>query len=435
MANVLKEIIEYRLKELSGVTNIGRFPDVVLPPQSIVAQWAESHPLNETEKLAILLAMIPHIRPSFLDETITGSVPDGNYPQFGGVRGKGHRGIMPTGETVVFLLGGNNVERRIEVAKELRQSKLFTTWGILDWHLTQSNEPLMSAVLLLREEYIDKWIYGITYQPQTGSGFPATLLETALEWNDLVLEQKTLEKVERIETWLHYNNELLEHYGMSKRIKPGFRALFYGAPGTGKSLTAALLGKRVDQPVYRVDLSMVISKYIGETEKNLAKLFDKAIGQKWILFFDEADALFSQRTNVKDANSRHANQEVAFLLQRIEAYGGLVILASNLKRNIDDAFSRRFQLAINFKVPEPEERKRLWMSNLPSDFVVEQSIDFDELAEKYKLTGANIVNIIHYAALESLKKIEATNDNQPTLWLEDILEGIRDEYQKEERVL
>src|SRR5690606_11585436 len=129
-------------------------------------------------------------------------------------------------------------------------------------------------------------------------------------------------------------------WDMRQLIKPGYRTLFYGPPGTGKTLTAMLLGKEFQRNVFRIDLSQVVSKYIGETEKNLEKIFQRAANKEWILFFDEADALFGKRTSVKDAHDRYANQEVSYLLQRVEDFPGLVILASNYKNNIDKAFVR-----------------------------------------------------------------------------------------------
>ena len=133
--------------------------------------------------------------------------------------------------------------------------------------------------------------------------------------------------------------------------------LFYGPPGTGKTLTAGLLGNELEIDVYKVDISMVVSKYIGETEKNLELLFARAADKGWILFFDEADALFGKRTGVRDAHDKYANQEVSFLLQRIEDFNGLIILATNMKNNIDDAFIRRFNSIIRFPLPNAEERK------------------------------------------------------------------------------
>ena len=134
----------------------------------------------------------------------------------------------------------------------------------------------------------------------------------------------------------------------TKRISSGYKALFFGPPGTGKTMAAAVIGNEIKQPVYRIDLSKIVSKYIGETEKNIEKIFQRAEDKNWILFFDEADALFGKRTTVKDAHDKYANQEVSYLLQKIEDYNGLVILSTNMKKNIDSAFMRRFNSVISF---------------------------------------------------------------------------------------
>ena len=175
-----------------------------------------------------------------------------------------------------------------------------------------------------------------------------SLLTTDQSWNDLVLDKETLKQVEEIKGWLKYSSPVNPDNRLKKKLKTGYRTLFYGPPGTGKALTAALIGKEFNKPVYKIDLSMVVSKYIGETEKNLELLFATAKDKDWILFFDEADALFGKRTEPKDSHDRYANQEVSYLLQRIEDYNGLVILATNMKSNIDDAFTRRFNLILRF---------------------------------------------------------------------------------------
>src|SRR6185436_15956532 len=154
----------------------------------------------------------------------------------------------------------------------------------------------------------------------------------------LALPDTTLSQLEEIKHWVLYSDQLLHGWGMSRKLRPGFTSLFHGPPGTGKTLSACLLGKHCGTDVYRVDLSMVVSKYIGETEKNLNRVCDMAEHRRWLLFFDEADALFGRRTRVDDAHDRFANQEISYLLQRIEEFDGVIILASNLKSNIDDAF-------------------------------------------------------------------------------------------------
>ena len=154
--------------------------------------------------------------------------------------------------------------------------------------------------------------------------------------------------------------------------------------------------------MFRIDLSRVVSKYIGETEKNLARLFDRAEHKDWILFFDEADALFGKRTDVRDAHDKYANQEVAYLLQRIETFSGLVILATNQRGNIDEAFLRRFQAAVHFPMPGPEDRFGIWTRSFPPQIAVADDVDWREIAGRFELTGAGIVNVAHFCAIESL---------------------------------
>ncbi|MEM0994336.1 MAG: ATP-binding protein, partial [Bacteroidota bacterium] len=287
----------------------------------------------------------------------------------------------------------------------------------------------MSGKIILSQEYIDLLNTGKVARPKFGIQFPAQLLETQMEWEDLVLNSNTLVQVRELETWVKYGNQLLNEWGMKKRIKPGFRTLFYGAPGTGKTLTASLLGKYTNKDVYRIDLSMVVSKFIGETEKNLSNLFAKAEHKDWILFFDEADALFGKRTNVKDAHDKYANQEVAYLLQRVEAYNGLVILASNRKNDIDEAFLRRFQSIIHFPFPKATERKRLWENAFPKTIKLKIEADFTTLAQRYELTGASIMNAIQYACLRTLEQ------GDWVIKLDYIIKGIEKEYLKEGRML
>ena len=197
---------------------------------------------------------------------------------------------------------------------------------------------------------------GTVNKPRFSMDFPAEHLETATTWDDLVLPAQTLSQIRDIEHWITHHHTLLDDRGIRKSIGPGYRVLFHGPPGTGKTLTAALLGKRTGKDVLRIDLSRVVSKYIGETEKNLSRLFDRAENENWILFFDEADALFGKRTDIADAHDRFANQEVAYLLQRIESYNGLVILTSHQRADIDDAFIRRVQMIVEFPMRRSEER-------------------------------------------------------------------------------
>ncbi len=168
---------------------------------------------------------------------------------------------------------------------------------------------------------------------------------------------------------------------------------------------------------------MLISKYIGETEKQLAKLFDKAENKNWILFFDEADAIFGKRTSVKDAHDKYANQEVSYLLQRIETFSGLIILASNFKNNMDKAFTRRFHSCIQFNNPKHEERLRIWQQNLPEQLQLE-NIDLDQIAKRYELTGSNIMNIIQDVSLKTIASKDPGYKVNPDMLLESIKKNL-----------
>lgn len=386
--------------------------------------------LKEMDIFLLGLALVPHVKPDFLSSVIAEYLPHGGeLPEFGGMKTKNHRGILPTGETAQFLIAGNDLENRISFYDYLYNQSFLYQKGIVKIEIVPNGEPKLSGLLILEDEYIEKFITGKILKPQLSSIFPAQLIETQLDWDDLVLNSNTVNQIKEIETWLKFNEILLHEWDMKSNIKPGYRVMFYGAPGTGKTLTASLLGKYTKKDVYRIDLSMVISKYIGETEKNLSSLFDKAADKDWILFFDEADAVFGKRTNVRDAHDKYANQEVSYLLQRIENHPGLVILASNFKTNIDTAFTRRFQSIIEFEVPSYNERLKLWQNNLPKRIRIAEDVNLSELSKKYDITGANIVNIIQYACLKTLE------DENENIQLQHLLQGIKKEYAKEGKMM
>jgi SpoVK/Ycf46/Vps4 family AAA+-type ATPase len=286
---------------------------------------------------------------------------------------------------------------------------------------------MMSGKVLLYSETFFLATTGEVPPPKMSAQFPAEKLETALVWEDLILNDSTSAEIKDLEIWLKHSTTFLEEWGMKNRVKVGYRVLFHGPPGTGKTLTASLLGKYTNRDVYRIDLSTVVSKYIGETEKNLSNLFDKAAHKDWILFFDEADAIFGKRTNVRDAHDKYANQEVSYLLQRVESHPGLVILATNFKDNIDDAFMRRFQSVCYFQIPSPKERLSLWKQNLPAKLKLDPNISIEDVAERFELSGSNIVNIIQVCSLQVL------NLGSETLTVDILTQGIRKEIGKNMR--
>jgi AAA+ superfamily predicted ATPase len=430
----LAQVIQWRLASCFSTTplekSLPQLPPNWLASESTLFQFIETHQLDIFEQLTLFIALAPHLQPDFFDRAITAQLPEaGDYPQIGGWRGSSHRGFLPTGNTVLFILGGEHLSDRLRFQKLFSPTHLFAQKHVLFLHAPSEGEPLMSGHLVLSQDYVNLFIDGQMLSPQLTTQFPAQRITTDMEWKDLVLNAQTLQQIHDLETWIVHSPTLMHQWGMNRKLKPGYRTLFYGLPGTGKTLTASLLGKYTHKEVYKVDISMVVSKFIGETEKNLASLFAKAESKEWILFFDEADALFGKRTNVRDAHDKYANQEVSYLLQRIEIYDGLVILASNLKNNIDDAFLRRFQSIIYFPMPDVKARLLLWQQSFPQQTTLEDKVDLLELAEQYELSGSEIMNVVQYCCLQALKRGDGL------ILYNDILCAIKREFSKTGRLL
>lgn len=357
-----------------------------------------------SERVVVMLALMPHTSPQSLDIFFVQNKNfDRQYTEFGGWKGLSHGGFLPTGETASFILAGEDMERKKEVIRMFQKDHWFYAQNILRLEGAGEGEPFLSGQLRPSEEFLSHVLLDREYKPDYNIGFPAKRITTALEWEDMILDYATLEALEEINTWIRHQHTIMEDWGLKRFLKPGYRALFYGPPGTGKTLAATLLGKKNDMDVYRVDLSMIVSKYIGETEKNLAKVFDMAENRNWILFFDEADALFGKRTSTNTSNDRHANQEVAYLLQRIEDFPGTVILATNLKSNIDEAFSRRFQSIIYFPMPDEELRAALWRSMLPKEWLGDDAEELIATAAQTELSGGSIANVVRRCAVTLIK--------------------------------
>ncbi|MCH7400377.1 ATP-binding protein [Belliella kenyensis] len=385
--------------------------------------------LTIEEIILLLLTLTPYLNPIFLlsifKESMQGQIDN---PLLGGVKGKNHRGILPNGDLLLFLLAGESLILRLKYLKLLDEDHLFFKKNIIT-NTVADSDPFTSGVLSMNRNYVELFLFNKTYKPSVSSKFPAQRLQTKLEWEDLILSPNTNEQISEIKIWLEHNDELLADKILGKKVSRGFIAMFYGPSGTGKTLTATLLGKFTNKDVYRIDLSQVVSKYIGETEKNLSFLFDEAKDRDWILFFDEADAIFGKRTNVKDAHDKYANQEVSYLLQKIENHEGLVILASNFKGNIDSAFTRRFNTIIEFEMPKVAERIRIWENSIPEKLPFENMDFVENLARKYDLNGANIINVLHYAGLQTLSRREKKIKD------ETLIKGIKREYKKEGKII
>ena len=429
------EVLDARLKLYFGKPSAVASVLEIAPPDlndsvSPYAQFVGHYEWTFAERIVVLLALIPLIRPQLLDVLWSkNEATERGFTEFGGVHGATHGGFIPTGETAAFVLAGDDLAARFEVTRLFEGDHIFARHNILHLSSVNPGESLLSGAVTISREHRHLFTTGIECKPNFNTEFPARLIETQLGWDYLVLPESTIEQLEEIKHWILHGKRLLKDWEMDRKLQPGFTSLFYGAPGTGKTLSVCLLGQHCGCDVYKIDLSMIASKYIGETEKNLAKIFDMAEHKNWILFFDEADALFGKRTQVQDSHDRFANQEISFLLQRIEEFHGVVILTSNIKTNIDDAFLRRFHSVVNFPMPKPTERLRIWENAFSSKAVMEKIVDLDAVADKYDLSGGTIMNVVRYSSLKALSR------NENVILLEDIETGIRREFLKEGRTV
>ena len=419
----LADLLQVRLQLLSGKQCAYNHIFEVEPPEadgeSIYADFIKYYKLNVTERLALLVALTPHIHPALLNTFFK------KLESIAEIPANIHHDYLPTGETLAFILAGNSLKGRFSLSFLFNSNHIFAQHGILGLTAAATHMPRLHGLLNISPEYVNYFTTGQRSLPDFGPDFPAKHITTELEWEDLVLPDHTLKQLEEIKLWMVHGDTLMYDWGLRKKLRPGHRALFYGKPGTGKSITACLLGKSCGRSVYKIDLSLIISKYVGETTKNLAKVFDQAEKQDWILFFDEADALFGKRTKVEDAHDRYANQEVAYLLQRIEHYEGIVLLASNLKENLDDAFARRFESVIHFPMPQPLERLQLWEQGFSKASNLAKDICLNQLSEQHEMSGSAIMNVIRYSSLMALKI------GSNTIILQDLKEGIKKEFRKE----
>jgi hypothetical protein len=253
----------------------------------------------------------------------------------------------------------------------------------------------------------------------------ARRIEPRVGWEHLVLPEATLAQLGELTSRARHRDRVLDAWGMGATSSKGrgITGLFAGESGTGKTMSAEVVARDLGLDLYVIDLSTVVDKYIGETEKNLDRIFSEADRVNGVLLFDEADAIFGKRSEVKDSHDRYANVEVAYLLQRMELFDGLAILTTNLRANVDEAFTRRLDAIIDFPVPEEEDRYRLWDRNLRPELPHTDDIDLDFLARSFKLSGGNIRNIVVAAAYL------AAAEDRPVA-MADLIRGTEREYRK-----
>jgi hypothetical protein len=249
-------------------------------------------------------------------------------------------------------------------------------------------------------------------------------------WSDIVLPEDRLRQLQEICNSMKYRSVVYDQWGFDRKLSlgKGLNVLFAGPSGTGKTMAAGIMAGELGLDLYKIDLSTVVSKYIGETEKNLARIFAEAESSNAILFFDEADALFGKRSEVRDSHDRYANIEINYLLQKMEEHEGVAILATNFRKNMDDAFVRRMHFTVEFPFPNEADRRRIWERTWPAETPQSAELDFDFMARRFEIAGGNIRNIALAAAFLAASDGGVVN-------MTHLLHGTRREFQKMGKVV
>jgi SpoVK/Ycf46/Vps4 family AAA+-type ATPase len=331
------------------------------------------------------------------------------------------------------------IEQRLSIWLELAAKVQLNISDNTDWELLSSTFALTpgkirsalqtaqnTAIIEGQKQISTSMLYKACYNESNQSLIQLAYKVTAKhKWEDLVLPASTVTHLKEICGHLRHRSMVYNDWGFGKRLSSGkgVCVLFHGPSGTGKTLAIEIIAGELHMEAFKIDLSTVVSKYIGETEKNLNRIFKEAETSNAILFFDEADALFGKRSEVKDAHDRYANIEINYLLQRMEIYDGPVFLATNARKNIDDAFFRRMQFAIEFPLPDESLRFHLWKRHIPEQAPVSPDVDFDFLARRFSLSGGNIKNIVVNAAFLAA-------GNSRILHMEHFIQALRREYEK-----
>lgn len=401
---------------------------MLLPPlheRTAYANLITEHQLNDADRVMLNLAFAAVFKPSVLLPFILAVNEPNKRVRFGGQFRKDSPKFYPTVQTGIFLLAGDDEELSTYYHCYFNSKhKLFTS-NLIVPQTDRETGSFLESEIMLNEQFLATILVGTPPRLDGDSGFPAKRSQRTHTLKDVVLNETTFVELEKLKRFARNMKELWD-LPDSGKYRTNFISIFSGDPGTGKSHTAEAIGNELSLPVYKVNFAQLVSKYIGETEKNLERVFDRFSGQPSILFFDEAESIFSKRTEVKDSHDKHSNNEQSYLLQKIEEYNGIVVLATNvhnLTQFFDKAFQRRIRQIINFPFPEHNERLLLWQNALGSSFQYEEGL-VERLAKDYQFTGGGIYNVISEGILEALDR------NVNTITFELLEPAMKDEFKK-----
>jgi len=414
-----------RIDQLFNQNLRGSLPLPALKPGSVFAGFAEEYQLLEADRVLLCLALASTFRPSVLSPFMLLFNNPEKKSRFGGILHESYSQFYPTVRTALFILSGGDEEMMsFYIPYFNSRYKLFTSNVVLT-SAPEGCKVFLDQQIIFNDQFITAILQGEPPSLDGDAGFPAKRGKRTHTMQEVVLDEKTVKELEKMQRFAR-NMKKLWALPESAKYRQNFIGIFSGDPGTGKSHTAEAIGNELSLPVYKINFAQLVSKYIGETEKNLERIFDRFSGQPSILFFDEAESIFSKRIEVKDSNDKHSNNEQSFLLQKIEEYNGIVILATNvqnLSHYFDKAFQRRIRQIVTFSFPEYPERLRLWEKALGTHFSYEAGL-LQVLAKNYQFSGGGIYNIISEGVIEAL-------DRNTTLITFDLLEqAMMDEFKK-----
>ena len=351
--------------------------------QGPLARLVETYDLTVREAVAVVAALAPELDEKF--DVLYAHLSDrGDAP---GLTGEGLRTLL-----------GRTFEGRLRVPDLLAPGAKLRGLRLLE--LEPASATHLAGRVRLNPE-LAAWLLGRSGQePEFSPEFPARRLQTVHGFDELVLEPALKERLRGVVDRIRLREEVLADWGLGAHHDnaAGLHVLLHGPPGTGKTMAAAVLGREAGLPVYRVDMALLVSKWVGDTSKNMARVFDRAEARGWILFIDECDALLGRRGEIAEAKDRWAAQEVSFLLTRLETFNGVSLLATNLVRNVDEAFLRRVHVQLEFTEPGETERAAIWRAVRPRKLPLAGDVDLDELAARFPMTGAEIRNAMFDAA-------------------------------------
>lgn len=423
----LSTVIDRRIK--SHFNGDIPFRIAELPPPDLAesdSPWAAFLVENEVGpalRIIFALALVPHLRPQLLDVLwLRHEVTQRGFTEFGGAAAPSGGAFLPTGQTAAFLLAGDDLAARFEVMRLIDEEALLGRGGVVRFTGIEDGGSWLFCPLAIDPDWLRRFTTGGGGEVIFAGDLPVRRLATELEWKDLILPAPVLADVEDIARWVDRDANAPERRGR------GYTALFHGPPGSGKRLAAALLGRRAGVPVLRVDLSQVLSKYVGETEKNIARLFERAARRRAFLFFEDGEGLFGRiGANPDENTAAPAPLDAGLLLAHLDQFEGLAILSTWSRDRADTALLRRLDAVIHFAPPRADERLRLWQAAVPANSRLESTIDLRRIAERHELGGAAIHRIVRQSLLRAIER------GEETILGADLEDGIRKEYVKEGR--